>query len=79
MPGGYIEEYTNKETFCTSFIYNPGLSLAGDAGLAICYFLFLIWLFIGIAILSDIFMEAIEEITSKSSLVYISDVDGNLI
>lgn len=44
-----------------------------------CYLLFLIWLFIGIQILSDIFMEAIEQITSKSELVEIPDSDGNLI
>ena len=67
--GGYIEEYTNKETFCTSWFYHPGLSLLGDAALGICYLLFLVWLFVGIAILADIFMEAIEVITSKAELV----------
>mmetsp|Transcript_20110 Transcript_20110/g.24790 ORF Transcript_20110/g.24790 Transcript_20110/m.24790 type:complete len:84 (+) Transcript_20110:205-456(+) len=79
MPGGYIDEYTNKEEFCTSWIFNTGISLLGDAALTICYLLFLFWLFIGIQILSDIFMEAIEEITSKSELIEIPDVDGNLI
>ena len=58
--GGFIEEYTNKETFCHSFVYHPGLSLLGDGALAVVYLLFLFWLFIGIAILADIFMEAIE-------------------
>ena len=33
----------------------------------------------GIAILADIFMEAIEMITSKSEVVQIPDVDGNII
>ena len=69
MPGGYIDEYTNKETFCTTWVFNSGISLLGDGALAVCYGLLLIWLFIGIQILSDIFMEAIEEITSKSELV----------
>jgi hypothetical protein len=41
--------------------------------------LFLIWLFVGIAILSDIFMDAIEVITSKSEIVQIPDSNGNLI
>lgn len=50
-----------------------------DASLAICYLLFLFWLFIGIAILADIFMEAIEQITSKSELVQVPDSDGNMI
>ena len=78
-PGGYIDEYTNKETFCTSWIYHPGLSLLGDAALGICYLLFLFWLFIGISILADIFMEAIEVITSKSQLVQVPDSSGNMI
>lgn len=50
-----------------------------DSSLAICYLLFLFWLFIGIAILADIFMEAIEQITSKSELVQVPDSDGNMI
>ena len=79
MPGGYIDEYTNKEEFCTTWIFNPGISLLPDYTLAICYFIFLFWLFLGIQILSDIFMESIEEITSKAELVEIPDSDGNLI
>ena len=69
----------NKEVFCTSWVFNPGLSLLGDGALAIFYLILLFWLFIGIQILSDIFMEAIEEITSKSQLIEIPDADGNLI
>ena len=76
-PGGFIEEYTDKEEFCHSFIYHPGLSLLGDGALAVCYLLFLFWLFIGISILADIFMEAIEQITSKSETVQVPDVDGH--
>ena len=77
--GGYIDEYTNKETFCTTWIFHPGISLLGDAALGVCYLLFLGWLFIGIAILADIFMEAIEQITSKSELIQVTDSEGNLI
>ena len=79
QPQGYIDEYTNKETFCHSFIVHPGMSLMSDASLGVVYLLFLFWLFIGIAILADIFMEAIEVITSKSEVVQIPDSDGNLI
>ena len=78
-PGGYIDEYTNKEDFCHSWVFFSGLSLLPDAALGICYLLFLFWLFMGIAILADIFMEAIEQITSKSEQVLIPDVDGNII
>ena len=77
--GGYIDEYTNKETFCHSWIFFSGLSLLPDAFLGICYLLFLFWLFMGIAILADLFMEAIETITSKSEIVKIPDADGNMI
>lgn len=79
MYGGMIEEYTNKENFCTSWIYNRGLSLIDDGVLGFLYLLFLVWLFVGISILADIFMDAIEVITSKSTIVMISDSDGNLI
>ena len=79
MNNGYIDEYTNKEIFCTSWVFNPGFSLLGDGALAVFYLIMLFWLFIGIQILSDIFMEAIEEITSKGELIEIPDADGNLI
>ena len=77
--GGYIDEYSNKETMCTSWIYHPGLSLLNDNVLGGLYLLFLIWLFIGITILADIFMESIETITSKANLVEVVDSDGNII
>lgn len=35
-----------------------------DGFLGVCYLIGLGWLFLGIAIVSDIFMEAIENITS---------------
>ena len=79
MDGGYIDEYANTEEFCTTWVFNAGISLLPEYTLAICYFLFIIWLFLGIQILSDIFMESIEEITSKAELVEIPDSDGNLI
>jgi len=58
--GGYIDEYTTRETFCVSWMFNPGLSLLSDSTLGVCYLLLLFWLFVGISILADIFMEAIE-------------------
>ena len=76
---GSIEEYANSDEFCTSWVYHPGLSLMNDGVLAVLYISFLVWLFIGISILADIFMEAIEQITSKSELVSIVDSDGNTI
>ena len=60
-------------------IFHPGLSLLGDIALGICLFLFLIWLFFGVTILAEIFMEAIEVITSKTDLIQVPDSDGNMI
>lgn len=45
--------------------------------LAVCYGLFLCYLFLGISIVADIFMGAIEEITSQKVLVPIEDKEGN--
>ena len=64
---------------CVSWIYHPGMSLVNDGVLGFLYLLFLVWLFMGITILADIFMEAIEEITSKANIVMVPDSDGNLI
>lgn len=44
--------------------------------MAIVYFLFLMYLFLGISIVADIFMEAIEVITSKVVVTYLKDNEG---
>ena len=69
---GYIEEYSNKETFCHSSLLTPGASLMNDSFMAVIYFLILIYFFLGIAIVADIFMEAIEVITSKKTVVMVN-------
>ena len=45
--------------------------------LAVAYGLCLIYLFLGISIVAEIFMEAIEKITSKKVVVTVTDADGN--
>ena len=79
--GGYIEEYTNKKAICMPDlpIVVPGSSLMSDAFMGIIYILVLFWFFLGISIVAEIFMEAIEVITSKSELVTIVNSDGNYI
>lgn len=64
MSSGYLEEYFMKERCFAGLINNPGISLVSNAVMGISYFVFLIYLFLGIAISSDIFMESIEVITS---------------
>ena len=44
--------------------------------LAAVYFLFLMYLFLGISIIADIFMEAIEVITSTVKRTEVWDRDG---
>lgn len=61
---GYIEEYYNGARCFSAVINNPGVSLYPNALLGVAYFIFLIYLFLGISISADIFMEAIEVITS---------------
>lgn len=46
----------------------------GDVVMGIMYLLFLGYLFLGISISADIFMEAIEVITSKTTLVEVYDI-----
>lgn len=54
-------------------ISNPGISLLPTPLMGVAYMLFLIYLFLGISISADIFMEAIEVITSKTSLIEVVD------
>jgi solute carrier family 8 (sodium/calcium exchanger) len=37
------------------------------------YLLWLLWLFVGISIVSDIFMESIEAITSQTQIIVVKD------
>lgn len=66
---GQIVEFTNKEGFCGSYILIPGVALLPDGLLGFAYFLALCYLFLGISVVSDIFMEGIGVITSKKSKI----------
>lgn len=63
QPQGFIEEFWTKQR-CSSVIIIPGSSLLGSGLMGTAYLLTLGYLFLGIAVVSDIFMEAIEEITA---------------
>ena len=54
----------------------PGSYLINTPALAIFVLITLGWLFMGIGIISDIFMEAIEEITAQTKTVELWDRDG---
>jgi len=49
---------------CVAGMLIPGTALLPTGFLTICYALSLIYLFLGISIISDIFMTSIEKITS---------------
>jgi len=57
---GYIDEYSSKEDFCTSYVIIPGMSLMDEKLLGTVYLLVLFYLFLGISIVADEFMVAIE-------------------
>jgi len=78
MAGGYVEEYYNSEDErCMSFILIPGIQLLSKPFLGVVYLIFLMYLFLGISIVADIFMEAIEVITSKTTQIDVVDEQGN--
>ena len=54
-------------------INNPGVSLLPNGFLGVVYLIFLGYFFLGINISADIFMEAIEVITSKTQVREVID------
>jgi solute carrier family 8 (sodium/calcium exchanger) len=67
IAGGYIvETYRNEDDVCESMFMYPGQNMVWSRyGIGICSFLALMWCFLGVAIVADLFMGAIEVITSK--------------
>ena len=73
MGKGYVLEFTEDEEWCHSFTLLPGFPLFNRYFLSVFYLLVLFFLFLGIAIVADIFMAAIEVITSTTRTVTIID------
>jgi len=63
-PRGRVVMFSNKKQICTSKFLVPGTEILPMALLQIAYIVTLCWLFLGISIVADIFMSAIEKITS---------------
>lgn len=72
---GYLEEYSQQQRCYSAMIDIPGTSLMPVWIMGPSYLVFMGWLFMGIAISADIFMEAIEVITSQTSMVSMIDHD----
>lgn len=77
-PRGRIVYYGSNSEICTTGILIPGTALLPKGLLAVAYGLGLIYLFLGISIISDIFMVGIENITSQTVMVPTKDEDGEI-
>uniref|UniRef100_A0A6U2FWI8 Calx-beta domain-containing protein n=1 Tax=Chlamydomonas euryale TaxID=1486919 RepID=A0A6U2FWI8_9CHLO len=69
--------YYDWSACSSSFINLPGINLLPDWLLGCMWALFLIWLFFGIAIISDAFVASIEVITAQTHIVVRVDRAGN--
>ncbi|KAG8457507.1 hypothetical protein KFE25_004143 [Diacronema lutheri] len=77
---GYVVYATKDNTQeCTSWLLAPGTNLSSTPFLAFAYMLGLIYVFLGIAIISDIFMAAIEVITAAEGTRRYRDADGRTV
>lgn len=62
---------------CTSFLFFSGINLVDFRLLAFAYGLAMAWLFLGIAIISDVFMGAIEVITAQEKEKVVVNRNGS--
>ena len=69
-------QYGDNDNFCSTPNF-PGLQLKDNWVTGAVYLITLGYLFLGINIISDIFMEAIEQITSKKLTLNVTDNQGN--
>lgn len=65
FPRGRIVYFSKNVEVCKSSLLIPGVATLNNGMLAVFYGFALIYLFLGISIVAEIFMEAIEKITAK--------------
>ena len=70
---GRIVYYGTNVEICTSGVLIPGTALLPKGLLGTAYAIVLIYLFMGIGIISEIFMGGIEKITSQTVMIDIKD------
>jgi len=61
---GQIVYYSTNKAVCDSWVLIPGTALLPRSVTSVAYGITLIYLFLGIGIISDIFMAGIENITA---------------
>jgi len=64
-PRGHIVYFSTNTAVCNSWVLIPGAATLPTGVTSVAYCLTLIYLFLGIGIISDIFMSAIEKITAQ--------------
>jgi len=70
---GRIHYFSQNTEVCNSWVIIPGTAILPKGLLSVAYCATLVYLFLGIAIVSDIFMAGIEKITSKKVLIDVKD------
>eukprot|EP00798_Chlamydomonas_sp_ICE-L_P002409 gene2409-8720_t len=77
-PRGFVY-YDDFQRCAGSWILVPGFNLLPRWLLAVCYTLWLTWLFFGVAVVSDVFVDAITVITSTTKIVKKKTAKGDII
>ena len=67
--GTLIEVYASSNIICDGDLLLPGENIWAHEARGILYFVALVWIFLGVSIIADMFMDAIEHITSKTKKV----------
>jgi len=76
---GQTVEFAREDSgFCVKPILPPGFSLLSHNFLKVFYCILLIYIFVGISIISDIFMDSINVITAATIVVSERTTDGNV-
>jgi len=76
---GLIHYYSSNSEICNSSILIPGIPMLSRPFLAVVYCITLIYLFLGIGIVSDIFMSAIEKVTAKTKIIKVKNEKGEVV
>jgi len=66
---GRIVYFSTNEVVCNSPLLIPGTAILPNGLLAVFYGFTLIYLFLGIGIVSDVFMDGIEILTSQTKII----------
>lgn len=75
----YKNDAKDDVDFCHSFILVPGFALQASWWLFIIYLVTLVYIFVGVSIISDIFMDSITVITSAKRKIKVRDENAEVI